>query len=190
MQNHQSPIIIIDTPENTNAPKRKILLIASVIGGLIIIFSLAAIVVVLLNSRNTPQTGDRDAIVEALLKDEETTPSIVIAELSYVLEEEGADEYIKQFQKVIDSASSVETKAEYYLARADGLYNFDLSEDNDFSHREQILADAKEAEKIAPSIDSAQALYIYADAFGDSELADYYENLFDKRSIESINETD
>ncbi len=124
--------------------------------------------------------------IEALLEDAEASPTDVIVELGFILEKEGVDEYIRQFQKVIDSADDSELKAEYLIARAAGLFDYDLSEDNNYSHRNQILADAKEAERIAPSISSAAALYDYSDVFGDEESASYYEDLFTQR-IESYN---
>ncbi|MBO4855603.1 hypothetical protein J5500_04340 [Candidatus Saccharibacteria bacterium] len=190
MQDNQSPTIPNGTPQKTNATNNKIIFAACIIGGALIVLSLIVIIGAFFKPNNTPQNNENDVKVDALLKDEEATPSTTITELDFILEEKGADEYIKQFQKAIDLASNAETKAEYYLARADGLYNYDLSEENGFLHQAQILADAKEAEKISPSIDSAQALYTYADAFGDNDLASYYENLFDERSAESVDAID
>ena len=38
--------------------------------------------------------------VEALLQDEEATPNTIIAELDYILEEKGANEYINHFHVI------------------------------------------------------------------------------------------
>ena len=188
MQNDQPTLESTHEMPNAKPTKNKILLIISVVSG-VIIATLLVLMIILPATNDAPQENSDSVDIDALLKDEEFTPSIAITELDFVLEEKGADEYIEQFQKAIDMTNDAETKAEYYLARADELYNYDLSKENNFLHQTQILSDAKAAEEIAPSVDSAQALYTYTEAFGDSDLATYYENLFNKRSTEDADAT-
>ena len=168
--------------------KKKIAIIVA--GGAIIALVAVVLVALFLVSNNSLPNYDEAEKVEALLKDEEATPSTIMAELDYILEEKGVSEYINHFQTVIDSTNDDELKAEYYLARAGGLYDYGLQNGDLDAHREQILIDAKKAEELAPSIGSAYALYVYEDAFGESELAAYYEGLFDKRSAEGIDAED
>ena len=182
-------IIIIDTRNSfLQNNKKKLIVVAA--GGVLVVVAIVVSVVLFFAPNDGLLSYSEEEKVEALLQDEEATPNTIIAELDYILEEKGANEYINHFQTVINATNDNELKAEYYLARERSLYDYGLRNDNLDVYKEQILADAKEAEELIPSIGSAYALYVYGNAFGESELAAYYEDLFDERSAEGVDAED
>ena len=182
-------IIIIDMRDSVLQNNKKKLIIVAV-GGVLVVVAIVISLVLFFAPNDGSLSYSEEEKVEALLQDEEATPDTIIAELDYILEEKGVDEYINHFQTVIDATNDNELKAEYYLARARSLYDYGLQNGDLDVYKEQILADAKEAEELAPSIGSAYALYVYGGAFGESELAAHYEGLFDERSAEGVDAED
>ena len=84
---------------------------------------------------------------------------------------------IAVYQKVIDSATSSEAKADAYLARASMLYSYDSA-----AYKEQILQDSYAAEKINPSAKTATFIYDMETRFGDLVAAEKYLTIIKERT--------
>lgn len=129
------------------------------------------------------------AIIQNNTTDEDTTEGDFYEDVSEIEKEEeleaGADELIGYMDELIENAKSNEEKADLYLERAADLYNMQMNEEGDFA--EMILSDARKAEELFPTIQSALDLYTYESEFGNPDEANKYYNLaVERKYTESV----
>lgn len=93
---------------------------------------------------------------------------------------ETAEEAIATFQKKIDQTNDIEQQAQFYLERADFLFEMPR---NEVGHlfQNQIISDATKSDKINPTPETAGKISNYYRIFNMYEESQNYMNIFYER---------
>jgi hypothetical protein len=153
-------------------PSKKLLIFA----GLIIVACIIAVVTIIILSK----------LGENTTSDNTTSSSSVPVRTEENVRDDAARTYlingdpesaIATYQKSIESYSSKEDKAKAYIEMASMLYQFYASE-----YKNQILADAYEAEEVFPTAYTATFIYDIETKYGNTVAADKYQALIIERT--------
>lgn len=155
--------------EVNNRNNKPLVIVLAVLCILVVGFAIGNLAIIFINNPEISTTENENSSEP---NSEES--NIIESDKEFLVNE--LNEYIASTNESIADTSSDEEKAVLYVTMAASIYD-NNEQLNDPKFQEQMLSYVYKAEELYPTASTAYNIYVYENALGNKEKADYYYNL-------------